>query len=112
LNQAGVAGERMENVMERTDAVKWFWPFMFVATLAAATIVALPQFADSKEPEPQFRMLVKVTAQVPHEMQALHVSDGIAAADAAPMERYCIQVKAKRPSLMERFAGALSHQPS
>ena len=98
--------------MERTDAVKWFWPFMFVAALAAATIVALPQFAGSKEPEPQFRMLVTVTAQAPHATEALHVSDGIAAADAAPAERYCIEVKAKRPSMIERFAGALSRQPS
>jgi hypothetical protein len=102
----------MENVMERTDAVKWFWPFMFVAALAAATIVALPQFAASKEPEPQFRMLVKVTGKAPRATEALHVSDGIATVEATPMERYCIEVKAKRPSMIERFAGALSHQPS
>jgi hypothetical protein len=111
--RAGLAGERMENVMERTNALKWFWPFMIVAALAAATIVALPQFAGSKEPEPQFRMLVKVTAPRAHVSDAMQVSDATAPTDATSTERYCIQVKAKRPTLIERFADALSHrQPS
>jgi hypothetical protein len=97
----------MENVMERTNALKWFWPFMIVAALAAATIVALPQFAGrGASPEPQFRMLVKVTAQQPHVGDAMHVSD------VTPNDRYCIQVKAKRPSIIERLAGALSHRQS
>jgi hypothetical protein len=98
----------MENVMERTNALKWFWPFMIVAALAAATIVALPQFAGRAAPEPQFRMLVKVTAQQPHVGDAMHVSDVTPAAT----ERYCIQVKAKRLSIIERLADALSHRQS
>jgi len=82
---------------------------MIVAALAAATIVALPQFAARElPPEPQFRMLVKVTAQQPHVGDAMHVSDTTSGA----IERYCIQVKAKRPSLIERLAGALSHRQS
>ena len=91
--------------MERTNALKWFWPFMIVAALAAATIVALPQFAGrGAPPEPQFRMLVKVTAQKPHVGGAVHVSDATSEATG----RYCIEVKAKRPSFIQRLAGALS----
>ena len=93
--------------MERTDALKWFWPFMIVAALAAATIVALPQFAArAASPEPQFRMLVQVTAQRPHVGDAVHVSD------AQVDGRYCIEVKAKRPSFIQRLAGVLSHGQS
>jgi len=94
--------------MERTNALKWFWPFMFVAALAGATIVALPQFATSKESEPQFRMLMTVTAQRPN------VGDTMQVADVTPVaiEHYCIEVKAKRPTFIERLAGAFSHGQS
>jgi hypothetical protein len=99
----------MENVMERTNALKWFWPFMIVAALAGATIVALPQFAArDAASEPQFRMLMTVTAQRPQVADVIHVSDTMPAA----IERYCIEVKAKRPSFIQRLAGVFSHGQS
>jgi hypothetical protein len=95
--------------MERTNALKWFWPFMIVAALAAATIVALPQFAAREaSPEPQFRMLVNVTAQRPHFADVMQVSD----ATSVAADRYCIEVKAKRPSFIQRLAGVFSHGQS
>ncbi|HZI83111.1 MAG TPA: hypothetical protein VFF44_04305 [Casimicrobiaceae bacterium] len=84
--------------MQRTDAVKWFWPFMLVASLAAGTIVALPPLAAAKadSAEPRFRMLVTVTARQ---------SDLAEAGLPVAIEPACIVVKAKRPaSMLDRFS--------
>jgi hypothetical protein len=92
--------------MQHTDAVKWFWPFMLVAALAAATIIAYPPFAaKATAGEPQFRMLITVTARDPH------------VADRTPVtiEPSHITVLGKRsPSLIDRLAGFLPRrgQPS
>ncbi|HTS20713.1 MAG TPA: hypothetical protein VMN79_02780 [Casimicrobiaceae bacterium] len=90
--------------MERTDALKWFWPFMLVAAVAAATIVALPTFTPkATADEPQFRMLVTVTAK-PSDVVAL---------TPVMLDPSCIRVLAKRPpSLIERMAGHFSSQRS
>ena len=96
----------MENIVQRTDAVKWFWPFMLVAALAAATIIAFPPFpAKATAEEPQFRMSITVTARDPH------------VADRTPVTIVPshITVLGKRsPSLIDRLAGFLSQrrQPS
>ena len=97
---------KMENIVQRTDAVKWFWPFMLVAALAAATIIAFPPFpAKAAAEEPQFRMLITVTARDPH------------VADRTPVtiEPSHITVLGKRPaSIIDRLAGFLPQrrQPS
>jgi len=83
--------------MERTDALKWFWPFMLVAAAAAATIIALPPFPVKANPgEPQFRMQVTVMgARDPH----------VADRDVVAIEPYRVLVTAKRtPTLLDRVA--------
>jgi hypothetical protein len=105
-----VSGERMENEMEnivqRTDAAKWFWPFMLVAAIAAATIIAFPPFpAKATAEEPQFHMSITVSARDPH------------VADRTPVtiEPLHITVLGKRsPSFIDRLAGFLPQrrQPS
>ncbi len=90
--------------MQRTDALKWFWPFMLVASLAAATIVALSPLAAAKTTwaEPRFRMLVTVTAK-----QSDLAEVGLPVA----IEPSCILVKAKRPAtILERFTALLPHR--
>lgn len=54
--------------MQRTEAAKWFWPFMLVAAFAAAAVIGLSAFVQSKamSSEPEFRMVVAVTAATPH----------------------------------------------
>ncbi|HUH94000.1 MAG TPA: hypothetical protein VL742_12795 [Casimicrobiaceae bacterium] len=87
--------------MQRTDAAKWFWPFMLVAALAAATVIALPSWTPAEATaQPRFRMLVTVTARPAATETALPVA----------IDPYCIQVKAKRPSILERLAGLMGHQ--
>jgi hypothetical protein len=58
----------MESIMQRTEAAKWFWPFMLVAALAAAVVIGLSAFVQSKamSGEPEFRMVVAVSAPTPH----------------------------------------------
>ena len=96
----------MENIVQRTDAVKWFWPFMLVAAIAAATIIAFPPFpAKAAAEEPQFRMSITVSARDPD------------VADRTPVtiEPAHITVLGKRsPSLIDRLAGFLPQrkQPS
>jgi len=88
--------------MQRTDAAKWFWPFMLVAALAAATVIALPTSTPAQAtPQPQFRMLVTVTAR------PAALTETVLPVALAP---YCIQVRAKRPSILERLAGLMGHQ--
>jgi hypothetical protein len=104
-NRGGVvAGHEMENVMQRTEAVKWFWPFVLVATVAAATIIALPPFASKAFAEPQFRMQLTVTAQ----------RADVADLTPVKIEPSRILVTAKRPSILDRLAGylPLHKQPS
>ena len=89
--------------MLRTDALKWFWPFMLVAALAGATIIALPPFVPAKATaaEPQFRMLITVKAQQPHVADAIPVT----------IDPSRIEVNAKRPaSIIERLAALLPHR--
>ena len=89
--------------MQRTDALKWFWPFMLVATLAAATIIAFPPSAPAKASadEPQFRMVVQVVARMPHVSEATPVT----------LEPSCIEVKAKRPTpVSARFASGFAQR--
>ena len=90
--------------MQRTDAVKWFWPFMFVAALAAATVIALPPFqakpllstAEAANiQEPQFRMQTTVVGT-----REPHVADRVVA-----IEPYRIEVTARRLTLLDRLAG-------
>ena len=83
--------------MQRTDAAKWFWPFMLVAAVASATIIALQTFAPAEAaPEPQFRMRVTVTARPSGVTEAVL---------PAAIQPYCIT--AKRPSILDRLAGLL-----
>ena len=85
--------------MQRTDAAKWFWPFMLVAAIAAATVIALPNPVPAEAAQrPQFRMLVTVTAPRDASETVLPVA----------MDRYYIEVKAKRPSILERLAGLVA----
>jgi hypothetical protein len=97
----------METVMQRTDAVKWFWPFMLSAVVAAATIIALPPSVLSgvegaTADEPQFRMQLTVTGA-----SESNVADRALFA----IEPYPINVTAKRaPTLLERLAGALTQR--
>jgi hypothetical protein len=101
----------METVMQRTDAVKWFWPFMLAAVVAAATIIALPPFQTkhvlsgveaATADEPQFRMQLTVTGA-----RESNVADRALFA----IEPYPISVTAKRaPTLLERLAGALTQR--
>lgn len=84
--------------MQRTDAVKWFWPFMLVAAVAAATIIALPPFQPKAYADgPQFRtQMTVVGAREPH----------VADASVVAIQPYSIQVTARRPqTLLDRLAG-------
>jgi hypothetical protein len=58
----------MEKIMHRTDAAKWFWPFLGVAALAATIVIGLSAHPQSKamRGEPDFRMVVEVSAPAPH----------------------------------------------
>ena len=40
----------METIMQRSEAAKWFWPFVLVAALAAAIVIAFSPFAQMKAP--------------------------------------------------------------
>jgi len=86
--------------MQRTEAVKWFWPFMLVAALAAATLIALPPFqangvlstAEAASGFPlQFRIQTTVVGT-----RATHVADR-----AVALEPYRIQVTAKRAAAID-----------
>jgi len=54
----------MESVMQRSEAAKWFWPFVLVAALAAAIVIAVSTYVPPKATpgEPELRMLVAVAA--------------------------------------------------
>jgi len=54
--------------MHRTDATRWFWPFIGIAALAATIVIGLSAQAQSKaiRGEPDFRMVVTVSAPAPH----------------------------------------------
>lgn len=90
--------------MQSTRALKWFWPFMGVAALAATTIIAYPSFASkAMSEEPQFRMLVKVSAYGPQVETFTPVT----------IEPSCILVKGKRPaSMLHRLATLFSRPQS
>jgi len=90
----------MENIMQRSEAAKWFWPFVLVAALAAAIVIAFSPFAQLKAPlaEPEFRMLVTVTAKQPQ----------VAASTPVSIEPTHIVVVASRsPSIVDRLVGLL-----
>jgi hypothetical protein len=94
------SGKRMESMMQRSEAAKWFWPFVLVAALAAAIVIAFSPFVQTKAPlgEPEFRMLVTVTAKQPHVADRIPVS----------IEPSHIVVVANRsPSILDRLVGLL-----
>ncbi|HET9765008.1 MAG: hypothetical protein ACM3OA_13275 [Acidobacteriota bacterium] len=86
--------------MQRTDAAKWFWPFILVAAIAAATVIALPTSAPAgATAQPQFRMLVTVNPR----------PAATATITPVAIDPYCIEVKAERPpSALGRLAGPVS----
>jgi hypothetical protein len=101
----------MESVMQRTDAVKWFWPFMLVAAVAGATIIALPPFQTrsvlstaeaANAVQPQFRMQTTVVGT-----REPHVADRVVA-----IEPYRILVTAKRVTLLDRLAEHFAQRKS
>lgn len=99
-NSRDAAGERMESIMQRSEAARWFWPFVLVAALAAAIVIAFSPFAQLKAPlaEPEFRMLVTVTAKQPQ----------VAASTPVSIEPSHIVVVASRsPSIVDRLVGLL-----
>jgi hypothetical protein len=53
--------------MQRTEAAKWFWPIMLAAALAAAAVIGVSAFVQSKamSDEPAFRMVIAVSGEVP-----------------------------------------------
>jgi hypothetical protein len=61
----GTCDEGTEKIMHRTDAAKWFWPFLGIAALAATIVIGLSAYAQPKamRGEPDFRMVVTVSAQ-------------------------------------------------
>ena len=85
--------------MQRTEAAKWFWPIMLVAALAAAAVIGLSAFVQSKAmpDEPAFRMVIAVSAQAPH-----------VEATAVNIEPSRIEVIGTRsPSIVDRLAALL-----
>jgi len=86
--------------MQRSEAAKWFWPFVLVAALAAAIVIALSPFFQPKAPlgEPEFRMLVTVTAQQPHVGERTAVS-------IEPS--HIVVVGNRSPSVLDRLVGLL-----
>jgi len=98
------SGKRMESIMQRSEAAKWFWPFVLIATLSAAIVIAFSPFVEPKAPlgEPEFRMLVTVTAQRPHVAERTPVS----------IEPSHIVVVGSRSSssIVDRLVGLLPHR--
>jgi archaellin len=93
----------MERIMRRTEAGKWFWLFMLVAALAAATVIGLSAFVQSKamSGEPDFRIVIAVTAQQPQVAERTRVS----------IEPSRIEVVGTRsPSIVDRLAALLAHR--
>ena len=92
-------GKRMESIMQRTEAAKWFWPIMLVAGLAAAAVIGISAFVQSKamSGEPDFRMVLAVTAGTPRVERTV-----------VTIEPSRIEVFATRsPSIVDRLAALL-----
>ena len=86
--------------MQRSEAAKWFWPFVLIAALSAAIVIAFSPFVQPKAPlgEPEFRMLVTVTAQAPH------------VAERTPViiePSHIVVVGSRSPSIVDRLVGLL-----
>ncbi len=90
----------MEKIMQRSEAAKWFWPFVLVAALAAAIVIAFSPFAQLKAPlaEPDFRMLVTVTAKQPD-------VEGRTPVSIEPS--HIVVVGRRSPSIVDRLVGLL-----
>ncbi|HEX8009890.1 MAG TPA: hypothetical protein VF814_02975 [Casimicrobiaceae bacterium] len=92
--------------MQRSEAAKWFWPFIGVAALAAAIVIGL-SFVQPKATTgtPDFRMLVTVTAQRPHVAERTRVT-------IEPS--HIVVIGPRTPSILERLLGLLQQrkQPS
>jgi hypothetical protein len=90
----------MEKIMHRTDAARWFWPFLGVAALAATIVIGLPAYMQSKAMlgEPDFRMVVTVSAPVSH-------VDGSTKVTIEPSRIEVIGTRA--PSIVERLGALL-----
>ena len=87
--------------MQRTDAAKWFWPFLGVAALAATIVIGLSAYVQSKamRGEPDFRMVVAVSAPAPHVEQRTAVT----------IEPSRLEVVGTRsPSIVDRVGALLS----
>jgi hypothetical protein len=90
----------MEKVMHRTDAARWFWPFLGIAALAATIVIGLSAYVQSKamRGEPDFRMVVAVDASAPH----------IRGRTAVTIEPSRIEVIGTRsPSFVDRLGAVL-----
>jgi hypothetical protein len=90
----------MESIMQRSEAAKWFWPFVLVAAFAAAIVIAFSPFVQLKTPlaEPEFRMLVTVTAKEPQ----------VAERTPASIEpSHIVVVGSRSPSIVDRLVGLL-----
>jgi hypothetical protein len=86
--------------MHRSEAQKWFWPFVGIAAVAAAIVIGLSAFVQSKamSGEPEFRMVIAVTAQPEHGLQRT----------SATTEPGHVEVAGTRsPSIIERLAALL-----
>jgi hypothetical protein len=90
----------MESSMQRSEAAKWFWPFVLIAALSAAIVIAFSPFVQPKAPlgEPEFRMLVTVTAQAPHVAERTPVT-------IEPS--HIVVVGSRSPSIVDRLVGLL-----
>jgi hypothetical protein len=89
----------MESIMQRTEAAKWFWPTMLVATLAAVAVVGFSGSVESSaiSAEPEFRMVVDVSAKAPDVERT-----------AVTIEPSRIEVVGTRsPSIVDRLAALL-----
>jgi hypothetical protein len=90
----------MENIMQRTEAAKWFWPFVFVAVVAAAIVIGSSALVQAKgaSGEPDFRMKISVIA---------HRAD-VSERTAVMLEpSHLVVVAARAPSILDQLAGLL-----
>ena len=99
-NGRDASGKRMESIMQRSEAAKWFWPFVLIAALSAAIVIAFSPFVQPKAPlgEPDFRLLVTVTAEAPQLAERTPVT-------IEPS--HIVVVGSRSPSIVERLVGLL-----
>ena len=90
--------------MHRTDAARWFWPFLGVAGLAAAIVIGLSAYVQSQATPgaPDFRMVVAVSATAPQVGERAVVT----------IEPSRIEIIGKRsPSMVDRLGALLPGKP-